>query len=140
MKTDKIAVLVKQVALKFDRESIPVFQKYNMTGSQYKILKYIYMQDSQMTTLKDLQQHFGMAHPTIIGILDNLEKNDFVRRIENPDDHRSHLIVLTEKAQNEGEELISIGDELENQLTKSLNREEKKTLAELLNRLLEETK
>jgi len=47
-------------------------------------------------TLKDLSKRMGLAHSTVSGIVDRLERQGLVRRQVNPADRRSTHIEVTE--------------------------------------------
>lgn len=48
-------------------------------------------------TLKQLSEHMGLAHSTVSGIVDRLERQGLVRRLTNPTDRRSTRLDVTEQ-------------------------------------------
>ena len=84
----------------------------------------------------DIERSFSMTNPTVTGILHNLEKKDWIQRIQNPKDSRSKVIRLTDKAEGLRGELLAISDRLEDMLTAKLNEAEKSQLLRLMNQLL----
>ena len=137
MNTDKVAILVKKAALEFDRLSNPYFARYDLTVSQYKILKYLYSQPSRTARVVDLERQYSMTHPTALGLIDALEKKGFTVRVDNPNDARGKLAALTEKSLSMQSELESLGDTIEEKLTERLSAEEKERLVCLLQKLTE---
>ena len=81
-----------------------------------------------------------MTNPTVTGILQNLEKNNWIERIENPNDARSKVIKLTKKALKQENELYNLGENLEKRFIKGLDKGEQKQLNELLNKLFDSIK
>ena len=77
-----------------------------------------------------------MTHPTTLGLLEQLEKKDFIKRVVNPDDARGKLVALTEKADVMQNELEVLGDAVEKKLTHRLTAEETVQLVGLLGKLL----
>lgn len=136
--TDKVAILVKRAALEFEKVSNPYFIKYNLTTSQYKVLKYLYAMPTRTARIVDLEHSYSMTHPTSIGLVSALEEKGFVTRIDNPEDGRGKLVALTKKADLMQEELEALGLTIEEEFTKSLSNKEKEELCELLNKLLKE--
>ena len=134
METDKIAIIVKNLALEFDKFASPILLKYNLTPTQYKVLKYLYNNDNVIGL--DIQNAFSMTNPTVTGILQNMENGGWIKRIPNPNDSRSKIITLTDKALKLKEELYVIGEKLEDTFTECLNKEEYEELKKLLNKLL----
>ena len=64
-----VAILVKKAALEFDKIANPYFAEYDLTASQYRIIKYLYAQPSRATRVVDLERQYSMTHPTTIGLL-----------------------------------------------------------------------
>ena len=89
---------------------------------------------------RDIEKAYSMTNPTVTGILQNLEKNNWIERVENPNDARSKVIKLTKKAFNQKEELYDLGENLEKRLIKGLDKTEQKQLNKLLNKLFESIK
>ena len=133
---DKVAILTKNAALEFEKMANPVLLQYDLTGSQYKLLKYLYVHPADTVRQVDMERYYSMTHPTAIGLLDQLEKKGYVTRSVNPADKRSRVISLTEKAYKMQEVLIREGDRLEEQFTARLTEDERKSLVGLLQKLL----
>ena len=137
MKQDKAAILIKKAALEFDKLSNAVLERYDLTVSQYKVMKYVYVEAETGVRIVDLEKYYSMTHPTAIGIVRNLEKKGLVAYEENPNDARSRYIVPTERAAEIRAELERIGDGLETELTKKLSEKEREQLVGLLRKMLE---
>ena len=136
MKIDKVAILVKKAALEFDKVSNPYFSEYDLTASQYKIIKFLYAQPTRTARVVDLERQYSMTHPTTLGLLEALEKKGFTTRIDNPNDGRGKLVALTEKADRMQEELEALGTKIEDKLTERLSANEKGALVILLQKLI----
>ena len=136
MNIDKVAILIKKAALEFDKVSNPILAEYNLTASQFKVLKFLYTSETRTAKVVDIERHYSMTHPTTIGLLDNLEQKGFINRIVNPADARSKLISLTEKAEQLEPELLAVGDQIEDRLTEHLSSKERVQLVTLLQKLL----
>lgn len=138
MYIDRVAILIKKASLEFDKVANPIFAEYNLTTAQYKIIKFLYLSESRTARVVDLERYYSMTHPTTLGILEQLEKKEFVKRVENPNDARGKLVALTAKADSMQDELIALGDAVEEKLTQCLTTEETAQLVKLLNKLLGE--
>lgn len=136
MRTDKVAILIKRAALEFDKISNPVLAEYDLTASQYRVLKYLYSRPNESARIVDIEKDCSITHPTALGLLDNLSKKGFAVKIVNPEDARSKVISLTDKTKNMQEELESVGDRLENLLTENLTGQDRKQLLHLLQKML----
>lgn len=134
MDNKKVAILIKKLALEFDKIANPHLVPYNLTPTQYKILKYLY--DHENVIGMDIQNAYSMTNPTVTGIIQNMENGGWIKRIPNPNDSRSKLIKLTKKSLDNRSKLYKLGDNLEQEFTKFLSKEEQKELIELLNKIM----
>ena len=134
----KIVILLKIIAEQINREMTPVLVKYDLTASQYGIIKYFYKRDSQTARITDIARKFSLSHPTAIGLVRQLEKKGYIERQKDPEDGRSGILILTEKAKQLQNELEMLGDRLEADFTYSLSGDEKDVLKQLLLKLLNE--
>lgn len=131
-----VAILVKKAALEFDKVANPLFAEYDLTASQYRVLKYLFAQPTRTARVVDLERQYSMTHPTALGLIEALEKKGFTTRVENPDDARGKLVALTEKTDKMQSELEALGSEIENKLTERLTTIERDQLIRLLKKLL----
>ena len=136
MKDAKVAILIKKASLEFDKVANPMFAEYDLSSAQYRVLKFLYMQESRTARVVDLEREFSMTHPTAIGLIGQLEKKGFTTRVENPQDARGKMVALTEKADDLQEELETLGDAVEQELTKYLTASEREKLTALLMKLM----
>ena len=134
----KIVILLKIIAEQINREMTPVLGKYDLTASQYGIIKYFFKRDPQAARITDIKRKFSMSHPTAIGLIGQLEKKGYLERRKDPEDGRSRILILTEKAKQLQNELEMLGDRLEADFTYPLSDEEKEVLKQLLLKLLNE--
>ena len=138
MNTDKIAILIKKAALEAEKVQMPILQSHDLSVAQYKFLKYLYNAPKDSVRVVDLETYYSMTHPAVIDILKVLEKKGYTQRIVNPEDARSKIVVLTEKAYDEHKELEGLGDIMEEAVTKNLTDNEKKEMIRLLHKLMGE--
>ena len=134
--SDKAAILVKRAALEFDKISNPIFADYDLTASQYKVLKYLYAREDGTARIVDLEKEYSLTHPTTLGLVDMLESKGFVSRIPNPNDARGKLVSLTRKSLDMKDDLLALGEDIEKKLTANLNENEREQLIYLLQKLL----
>ena len=135
MKNKKIAILIKKLALEFDKIANPSLTPYDLTPTQFKILKYLY--DHENVIGMDIQNAYSMTNPTVTGIIQNMESGGWIERVPNPNDSRSKIIKLTKKSLDKKAELYNLGENLEKEFTKDLTKEEQKQLLNLLNKMME---
>lgn len=136
MNIRKAGVLIKKASLEFDKISNPIFAEYNLTASQYKVIKFLCVSESRAARVVDLEKYYSMTHPTTLGLVEQLEKKGFVKRVDNPYDARGKLVALTAKADSMRDELIELGDAVDEKLMQRLTVDETAQLVRLLNKLL----
>lgn len=135
---EKAAILIKQVVLLADKIAYPILEPYELTPSQYKVIKFLYASPPASVRQIDIEQHFSLRNPTVTGILQNLEKNGWVERLPNPDDARSKVISASKKALSLRAEMENLGDAIEKDLTKNLSEKEHEKLISLLKKILDD--
>ena len=136
MNGDRIAVLIKTASIEFDKIANPILANYDLTASQCRVLKFLFMQQNHNARIVDIEKECAITHPTVLGLLDSLEKKGFVLKIVNPKDARSKLISLTPKAKEMQMELEAIFANIDHVWVKNLSAQERKDLQRLLQKLL----
>ncbi len=137
MASTKISILVKKSSLIFDKLSNQLLMPYDLTGSQFKILMVLYRFPAGSVRQTDIEAKFSMTNPTVTGLVQKLETKNLVKRMPHPEDKRSKVLVLSERAMEMKEELLALADSLEQQMTKNLTESECSQLASLLAKILQ---
>ena len=78
----------------FDQE---LRKNVGITFGQWKIIIILVNNDDNGLTQKEIADKLGLEGPTLIPIIDKLEKDGFVVRKVDPTDRRNNRIFLTEK-------------------------------------------
>ena len=136
MGTTKISILIKKVSLVFDKISNQLLTPYDLTNSQFKILMVLMHAPEGSVRQIDIENKFAMTNPTVTGLVQKLEAKDLVKRMPHPEDKRSKVLVLTDRAIAMKEELLALADDLERQMTQNLNHDECEQLDALLLKML----
>lgn len=138
MESARISILVKKSSLIFDKLSNQLLVPYDLTGSQFKILMVLYQSPAGSVRQADIESKFSMTNPTVTGLVQKLEAKGLVKRMPHPEDKRSKVLVLTDRAMEMKEELVALADSLEQQMTHNLTESECDQLAGLLLKMLEQ--
>lgn len=136
MVNTKISILIKRSSLVFDKLSNQLLIPYDLTGSQFKILMVLYNSPNATVRQTDIEAKFSMTNPTVTGLVQKLEAKDLVTRIPHPDDKRSKVLVLTDRAISMRDELLTLAESFEKQMTANLTLEEYKQLELLLTKMI----
>lgn len=138
MSNSRVFVLIKKTALVFDKLANQLLVPYDLTGSQFKILMALYNAPAGSVRQADIEAKFSMTNPTVTGLVQKLEAKDLVKRSPHPEDKRSKVLVLTDRAMARKEQLLALADTFEQQMTANLTAEERDRLASLLTKMLDE--
>ncbi|HOV79072.1 MAG TPA: MarR family transcriptional regulator [Bacillota bacterium] len=106
---------------------------HDITASQFYVLNTLWENDG--AKFKDLAKCANIDGSTLTGILDRMEHSGLVERRDDPDDRRSLLIFLTEKAKKEGPELINIAKKFDREVKEKFSREDFEIFLKVLDQL-----
>jgi DNA-binding MarR family transcriptional regulator len=79
----------------------------------------------------------GIDRSTLVSIIDNLEDRGLVERTPSPTDRRSHALIMTRAGRKFVDELTPALEGHEAALSKSLTPAERRTLIDLLDRVVD---
>lgn len=108
---------------------------FGITPVQFYVLSALWENDG--VKFKDLARSLTMDGSTLTGILDRLERLDYVERKDDPEDRRSLLIFLKEKAKENREEILALAERLNQTVKEDFSEEEFAVFEKVLNKLAE---
>ena len=94
-------LFTSQLKLRKYLKSAFIASGIKVTVAQSGILLLLKRKDGRMMT--ELSQILGIDNSTLTGLVDRLERSDFVKRNANPGDRRSSHIYITAKGLEEGQ-------------------------------------
>ncbi|MCL6447816.1 MAG: MarR family transcriptional regulator [Armatimonadetes bacterium] len=106
---------------------------YGITPVQFYVLSALWAGDG--VKFKDLARSLDMDSSTLTGILDRMERLDLVERRDDPEDRRSLLIFLKEKARLNQEEIIGLAEKLNREIKEQFPPEEFAAFERVLDKL-----
>ncbi|MFC2662221.1 MAG: MarR family winged helix-turn-helix transcriptional regulator [Eubacterium sp.] len=101
MKDSSIIIGLHRIVTDLDRETARISGKYGLTLGQFAVLEALYHKGD--LTVGQVKEAILSSTGTIPVIINNLEKQNFVRRVHDPADKRRSIVQLTDS----GRELIS---------------------------------
>ncbi|CEJ72632.1 MarR-family transcriptional regulator [[Clostridium] sordellii] len=107
--------------------------KYGIRSGQLMFLMDLYLKDGK--NQEEISERLKIDKATTARALKKLEEQDFIKRIRDDNDKRSNKIYLTDTSKDLKEEVYGVLDEWNEKISKSLTREEKETLANLLEKV-----
>lgn len=107
-----------------------------LTGSQGRILSYI-ARAKTPPCARDIEAYFGLSHPTVSGILNRLEKKEFIQYHPDGEDRRcKRLSILPKGAECHAAILRTIRD-MERRLVAQFTPEEQASFSQFLDRAIQ---
>ncbi len=98
-----------------------------LTLAQYQVITMVL--GRERCSQKQIADHLGVTGPTVVRIIDALEKKELVRRTRNGQDRRIVLVSLTDKGVEVQQECAALHEQ---QLAATINRLPAKKADELL--------
>lgn len=122
----------KELAEILDRKLMAI----GITRVQWMALYYI--RRSNDVTQKDLGLLLGVREPTVVRLLDRMEKDDLVTRIRK--DRRTNSIELTEKGKDLYERGLVISEQFKNDAMTGIPEEHMEIFRQVLDQMIQNTK
>ena len=132
---DHTGILIKKAARLFEQVANQDLDKLGVTYAQTIFLIRLWENDGQSQI--ELAKSAGLKQPTVVRLLDRMERDELIKRVRNKDDRRIFNFYLTAKAKKvcpklEGQ--VNVMNKISN---KSLPKKEIEKLNELLGKVIE---
>lgn len=118
----------KQIKKRFDKD----LQEYDLTLSQSRVLFFLGFRKEEKTSLKDIEEHLQVTHPTVVGIVKRLEEKGFVITESDSADRRVKLVFITEKTKGMIQDIDKRGKMMDKKLLKGFSDQEIRELRRML--------
>ena len=119
---DHTGVLIKKAARLFERVANMNLDKLGVTHAQTTFLMRLWEKDGQ--TQMELTRSSGLKQPTVLKILERMQKDKLIKKIRNKNDKREFFLYLTEKAKSICTQLEPQGHLMQNISSASFKHEE----------------
>jgi DNA-binding MarR family transcriptional regulator len=129
--------LIYKINKRIDKIQRNTVQDNKITPAQYLMLRQLWKKDGQNQT--ELAEECLCSKSTVTGIIDTMEKNKIIRRVENPEDRRKNIIKLTKKGK-EYQKLSPQMDNMMNNCCQGIDEFDLKMLGGLLQKLFNSLK
>jgi MarR family transcriptional regulator for hemolysin len=104
-----------------------------ITFRQAQVLGCLALEDP--LSQSELAERMRIEPPTLVGILDRMERDGWIRRSTCPDDRRKKLVSPAEAAEPVWTKIVACAKRVRARATKGLSKREKAALRELLGRI-----
>ncbi|MDE6714356.1 MAG: MarR family transcriptional regulator [Lachnospiraceae bacterium] len=127
-----IGFLFKQINMQIKKGIDKALIEYDLTTSQSRVLFFVYFRGEDKTSMKDIEEHLKVTHPTVIGIVKRLEEKGFVTTSSDPEDRRVKLVTITQKTTKMIKKLDQGKRKMDEKLLKGFTEQETKELRRML--------
>lgn len=107
-----------------------LFAQYDLTDQQWRVLRVLW--ETQHLTPIDISRQTLLPAPSLVGILDRLEKKGLIKRKRSSQDRRNLHISVTDKGKILQIQIMPQVDDIQNQLQSALGMDEWEQLKSLL--------
>lgn len=127
-------LLAKQLHRLADQILAQEMADRGLTPAQAHILGYLVHHREELPCQKDVENCFGLSHPTVSGVLSRLEDKGFLEFLPDDADHRKKRLRATQKAIECDAGIHAAIDNMEARIVEGFSPEEEDQLMTLLGR------
>lgn len=125
-----IGFLLKQLHLAITRNADQNLKP--VTVSQMRVLVFLLHQPNHTCCQRDIETHFEVSHPTVVGLIQRLEAKGLIHTVPSTQDRRRKDICITDDGMHILQDANAHRVALEQQLCKGLTDEDLRRLRQLL--------
>ena len=122
---------IKTVTKDFNKR----MEKHGSTRIQWTALYFLLKADKPMSQ-KELAVLMNVQDPSLARLIDRMERDQLLRRIENPRDKRVKILELTEAGRSKAEALMPYGQEFSDLLLEDITDEEVEIFQKVLKKMV----
>jgi DNA-binding MarR family transcriptional regulator len=108
-----------------------------LTTVQIRIMRYLFLNKDKEIYQKDIEKNFVVRRSTASGIIDTMEKNGMLERVNTDLDLRSKRIVITEKYAGKMELLEELINKFQDELLDGVSDSELNTFFSVIDKMKE---
>lgn len=128
--------MIKLISKELEINKNNDLKKYDMTAQQFHVIMLISLNSDKKIFQKDIEKDMDITGATASGILSRLEAKGYITRKTLDNDSRYKYLNLTNKALELKDKIFVNIEKHEKIMTQGFSEEEKKTLMEFLERML----
>ena len=129
----KLFLTLNRCSLSVNQKSSSIIRKQGLTEAQFSVLELLYHKGD--FRIKEIIEKTFSSGGTMTVIIDNLEKEQFIKRKRDPRDRRAILIEITEKGRRAIEKIFDKHVDNLEKIFSVLSSTEKDSMIHLLKKL-----
>ncbi len=135
-KENNIGFLIHRISNRMRTNFDAQMKKYDLTYSQSQVLFHLKNNGGSMSQ-RQLQDMMKVSHPTMVGLVQRLEANDFVRTSLDDKDRRNKIVSLSQQAELFSNDVEASRKKNRKKMLKGFDEKEEEELYRLLERVYE---
>ena len=132
MREDEINKLIRMISHRIRANGDANLKERGLTFSQLQLLVTLHRSGGEMSQ-RELKKELNVAHPTIVGLVQRLEKNGYVKTWTDETDKRIKHVKESEKALKFKEDSRKRWHDMSKRMFRNLSDDEKEELYRMLN-------
>ncbi|WP_349947813.1 MarR family transcriptional regulator [Lacrimispora sp. BS-2] len=108
---------------------------FNITRSQWIALYYI--KNNNMITQKQLADKMSLKEPSVVRLIDKMERYGWVNRISSNDDKRMKFLILTDSGKEIETAMLDVAEKFKSDVLNGISFEDLDVFKSTLNKMLE---
>ena len=113
---------------------IELRQRFGLTGAKWKILVVLSMKEG--ITQKHIADMAFVEAPTLVPVIDKMEKEGYLTRQSDPNDRRNNLIFMTKKSKEIVDPIIDCILEIRNMGLNKISKKDMETAKRVLEQII----
>lgn len=134
---DCIGIVTSRGAKQLTEAFTKKLEVHGVTRTQWIATYYIGIEKT--ITQKELAERINVKEPTVVTLIDRMQKNDLVVRCKDDNDRRITLLSLTEKGMALHKQLLPVGEEFSKQITSGITEDELRIFNEVMAKMIKNT-
>lgn len=132
-----ISLLIKKISEDINKKCNNDLKAWGITLSRMRILGYVKFrqEDGLLTSQKDIENHFEVSHPTVVGVLNNLKEKGLITTSADENDKRIRRVFVTPRENEFHSYITKTTLETNTQLLDGISFEEQQVLLKLLHKI-----
>jgi DNA-binding MarR family transcriptional regulator len=129
------AIQFKSVAAKMQMDRETMFSRFGLTSGRFHLLMILKGEESRSLSPSELAKRTNVTRATMTQFVDALEREEFVKRVDDPKDRRGMLVELTQRGLDKLKEILPHYFEKLTKFTRALSKEERETFLFLMEKI-----
>lgn len=121
---DRFIFLISKVCQKLIVHLQKAYSESGIEVTPIQGMLLFFLQKNDGSSLTQISQGLMLENPTVTGLIDRLEKLEYVKRSDHPDDRRVYLVHITEKGRKVANKALTIVKKLNEQIKEGYSEEE----------------